>query len=580
MRRHVFRKLSFDQIGLVTRLLIPALLSVVLAVALVQAWTLRVVERNGMAEAQARLSASLAVLHERLQPLGNEWAITDGKFTLGGNVLDDRNDLVDSVRTATGAVATLFRGDTRVATNIETPDGSRAVGTKLVPGPAYDAVIRDGHTYRGENVILGVPHLTIYEPVYDAQGKRQVGILFVGVPLTEVRGAIDRITQEAVTAALVVAAVIGLAYWWILRRTIRPLTGLAGVMRAIAGGRLDTTVPCTRRSDQIGDMARALLDLRDASARTQLLEQEAAAARTRGEAEKRQALRAMADTIERDADVAVTRVSEGGAEMAATADAMSAAASRTGESARAAAGAAEEALATAQTVASAAKELSASIHEIAAQVSQSTRIVGRAVEAGRGTKETIRALTERVGRIGDMAGIIAGIASRTNLLALNATIEAARAGEAGKGFAVVASEVKQLATQTARSTEDIARHIAEVRGATNDAVAAVDLIEATIGEIDGIAAAIAASVEEQGAATAEIARNVARTASAAREVAGRIADVSGEVARTTEDAASVRGRAMELARSVRELREAIMGTVRASVRDEAGDMQEPERMAA
>ena len=65
------------------------------------------------------------------------------------------------------------------------------------------------------------------------------------------------------------------------------------------------------------------------------------------------------------------------------------------------------------------------------------------------------------------------IASRTNLLALNATIEAARAGDAGKGFAVVASEVKQLAAQTARSTEEIGRHIAQVRSATADSVAAV-----------------------------------------------------------------------------------------------------------
>ncbi|MFX7549066.1 methyl-accepting chemotaxis protein, partial [Acinetobacter baumannii] len=72
--------------------------------------------------------------------------------------------------------------------------------------------------------------------------------------------------------------------------------------------------------------------------------------------------------------------------------------------------------------------------------------------------------------IGEVVGLIKGIADQTNLLALNATIEAAREGEAGKGFAVVASEVKQLASQSGRATEDISRKVAEIQVATEATV--------------------------------------------------------------------------------------------------------------
>ena len=73
-----------------------------------------------------------------------------------------------------------------------------------------------------------------------------------------------------------------------------------------------------------------------------------------------------------------------------------------------------------------------------------------------GIAEQIEALRSEVENVAKMAGQIEAIAKQTNLLALNATIEAARAGEAGKGFAVVAGEVKQLASQTSKTTAEIA----------------------------------------------------------------------------------------------------------------------------
>src|SRR5476651_1499871 len=121
----------------------------------------------------------------------------------------------------------------------------------------------------------------------------------------------------------------------------------------------------------------------------------------------------MAERIETEAGAAVATISERTATMTATVEQMRALAGHTGQSAGSAAAAAGLALCNAQTVASAAEELSASIREISGQVARSTIVVSEAVEAGNATRTTIEALNERVGRIGEVATMIADIAART-----------------------------------------------------------------------------------------------------------------------------------------------------------------------
>jgi methyl-accepting chemotaxis protein len=215
-------------------------------------------------------------------------------------------------------------------------------------------------------------------------------------------------------------------------------------------------------------------------------------------------------------------------------------------------------------LADATEQLTASIHEINAQMTLSTGLVGRAVTAGNETRDTIQQLDGKVAQIGSVADIIRAIAAKTNLLALNATIEAARAGEAGKGFAVVASEVKALATQTARSTEDIARHLTDVRTATMASVDAVGRISQTIVEIDTIANSIAAAVEKQQVATAEIAHNVSQTAMAADEMTSRTTRITSEAEENGRQATQVHNGATGLAQAVTELTHTITRVVRTS----------------
>ena len=99
----------------------------------------------------------------------------------------------------TGASVTIFLGETRIATNVKNPDGSRGIGTKLAAGAAHDAVLRDGRSYSGPTTILGASYLAVYEPIRDAQAQT-VGILFVGVPLAEADAYMSQIKREAGSA--------------------------------------------------------------------------------------------------------------------------------------------------------------------------------------------------------------------------------------------------------------------------------------------------------------------------------------------------------------------------------------------
>jgi methyl-accepting chemotaxis protein len=211
--------------------------------------------------------------------------------------------------------------------------------------------------------------------------------------------------------------------------------------------------------------------------------------------------------------------------------------------------------------------MTGSVSEISRQVQESSKIAGEAVIQTEKTDARITELSGAAGRIGDVVKLITAIAEQTNLLALNATIEAARAGEAGRGFAVVASEVKQLATQTAKATEEIGTQITSMQAATRESVTAIKEISGTIGRMSEIAGIIAAAVEEQGAATQEIARNVQQAARGTAQVATNITDVSRGAGETGMASSDVLASAQALSRESGVLKsevEKFVQTVRAA----------------
>ena len=144
---------------------------------------------------------------------------------------------------------------------------------------------------------------------------------------------------------------------------------------------------------------------------------------------------------------------------------------------------------------SAVEEISASTEEVAASSGEITRsmvdtlattqvgqtALNRVVEQmnsiSAGTdrvQQSIIELSTNSNKIGNIIGVITGIADQTNLLALNAAIEAARAGEQGRGFAVVAEEVRKLAEQSREATKQIETLINQNKSDIGTAVIAME----------------------------------------------------------------------------------------------------------
>ena len=399
---------------------------------------------------EALRGTAAATLAAYDQNTGDYLQTSNGDIWKGSYNISKSESLVDRIKGNTGMDVTFFYGDTRIMTSAVDAGGNRILNSKA-GDRIVEKVLQGGESYFSHAVsIEGTLNYGYFIPVYQNGSTDEIiGMIFVGTDKQEKDAVINKILgtiSMAVCAVMILCIAIAMKLATSMSRNIRSSIEVVG---KVADGDLNVWVEdkLLGRHDEIGDLSRVTITLRDAMKATiQEISQNAKRLLDASEL-----LGTAADQTNGTMDhvrMAVNQIVENSTEQAQNSQNTSEHMRIMGENITETSAEVElldDNAASMQQSSEKAAETLNNLRNINVEVE---RIIGEVQEQTNRTNDSVQ-------KIHEATAFITSIAEETNLLSLNASIEAARAGESGRGFGVVADQIKKLSEQLNESSKEI-----------------------------------------------------------------------------------------------------------------------------
>lgn len=414
-------------------------------------FTVTMVKNSMMDETKDALKGTAAAtLAAYDQNTGDYLETSNGDIWKGSYNISKSENLVDRIKDNTGMDVTFFYGDKRIMTSAMDENGNRILKSKA-GDVIVEKVLNGGEEYFSEAVsIEGTLNYGYFMPVYQNGSDTDiVGMVFVGTNKQDKDAVVMRLLGSivaAVVAIMLVCLIVSTKLASTISKNIR--TSIKTVEK-IAAGDLNVQVnnKLLKSKDEIGDLSRVTITLRDAMQRTtleinqnvqKLLEASSllgtAADNTNGTMNK--------------VRTAVNRIVENSAEQAENSKSTSEHMRLMGENITETSAEVEALNSNAEFMHQSSEKAAETLSNLQHINSEVEQIIGEVQEQTNRTNDSVQ-------QIHKATAFITSIAEETDLLSLNASIEAARAGESGRGFAVVAEQIKKLSEQSNQSSSEI-----------------------------------------------------------------------------------------------------------------------------